>query len=585
MVSFDYTTVFLYILGLFAISWITSKRITDQKDMFSAGRQSPWWVSGLSGFMTMFSASTFVVWGGIAYRLGFVAIMINTCYGIAALAVGFWVAGRWNRLGISTPAEYIKLRYGKVGLHLFTWAMMIKRIMGVSVSLYALALLLVALIPMDGGSFFRDPETGTLSLTWAIVFFGAIVVLYTMQGGLWAVLMTDVLQFIVLTLVVFLVSVLMIFKVDSVSEYMANVPEGFLSPVGGGYGWFFLMGWVLINFFITGAEWAFVQRFIAVRSPKDARKSCYLFGALYLTTPLFWLLPPLLYRGIGPEVNPGQAYILAAQSVLPPGVLGLMFAAMFSATASMVSSQLNVFAGVMTNDFYRPILNPRATQSTLIRVGRVFTVIIGSLLIGSALMVPYMGGAEKLIIAINSLLVVPLYAPAMWGLFSKHIGIRHMLWVSLSSFSLGGLVKFGIIGNPWMMEFDNLVGTIEFLKANSKNVEVSIGVVMPLVMLVVLEWRGRTQDPGWDEVEKQRLSVAQDIEESNISGAFDPMPANIVMVSLLVCSAAMIFLALIADSGRGIIVVFALALLAIAGIIYAGVKRLIRKSLNAESGG
>ena len=136
-----------------------------------------------------------------------------------------------------------------------------------------------------------------------------------------------------------------------------------------------------------------------------------------------------------------------------------------------------------------------------------------------------------------------------------------------------------------MMEFDNLVGTIEFLKANSKNVEVSIGVVMPLVMLVVLEWRGRTQDPGWDEVEKQRLSVAQDIEESNISGAFDPMPANIVMVSLLVCSAAMIFLALIADSGRGIIVVFALALLAIAGMIYAGVKRLIRKSLNAESGG
>jgi SSS family solute:Na+ symporter len=58
MVSFDYTTVILYILGLFAISWITSKRITDQKDMFSAGRQSPWWVSGLSGFMTMFSAST-----------------------------------------------------------------------------------------------------------------------------------------------------------------------------------------------------------------------------------------------------------------------------------------------------------------------------------------------------------------------------------------------------------------------------------------------------------------------------------------------------------------------------------------------
>lgn len=105
MVSFDYATVFLYVLGLFAISWITSKRITDKKDMFSAGRQSPWWVSGLSGFMTMFSASTFVVWGGIAYRLGFVAIMINTCYGIAALAVGFWVAGRWNKPNRASPVH------------------------------------------------------------------------------------------------------------------------------------------------------------------------------------------------------------------------------------------------------------------------------------------------------------------------------------------------------------------------------------------------------------------------------------------------------------------------------------------------
>jgi SSS family solute:Na+ symporter len=209
-------------------------------------------------------------------------------------------------------------------------------------------------------------------------------------------------------------------------------------------------------------------------------------------------------------------------------------------------------------------------------------VIIGAMLIGSALLVPYMGGAEKLIIAINSLLVVPLYAPALWGLFSKHIGIKDMLWVSLSSFSLGALVKFGIVGNPWMMEFDNLVGIIEYLKANSKNVEVSIGVVMPIVMLILLEWRNRSrvQDPGWANIENQRLSVEKELEESSGSGVFDPMPANIVIASLLICGTAMVFLSLIADSGQGIIVVFAIALFVIAGIIYAGVKRLIRKALN-----
>ena len=401
----DYFTLFLYVAGLFVISTLSARRNTNQKEMFSANRSSPWWASGLSGFMTMFSAGTFVVWGGIAYELGLVAVVINTCYGIAALMIGYKVAGHWNKLGVSTPAEYVQLRFGNTGLHFFTWTMLVKRILGVSVSLYALAVLLVAIIPVD--------------LNWAIIVFGAIVVVYTMQGGLWAVLMTDVLQFIVLTVVVFIVAVLMITGMGSFSEFTANVPEGFFSPVSVSYGWLFLTGWVVIHFFMIGAEWAFVQRFISVKSPKDAKKASYLFGAMYLLTPLFWLLPPLLYRGQVAGVNKEQAYILAAQSVLPPGVLGLMIAAMFSATASMVSSQLNVFAGVLTNDFYKSFINPQASEKKLVNTGRTFTALLGAFLVTIAILVPYMGGAEKLIISINSLLVVPLFAPTLWGLFSK----------------------------------------------------------------------------------------------------------------------------------------------------------------------
>jgi len=77
--------------------------------MFAAGGQSPWWTSGLSAFMTMFSANTFVVWGGIAYKMGLVAVIINLMYGVAALLVGYFVAGRWKNLGIETPAQFIHL--------------------------------------------------------------------------------------------------------------------------------------------------------------------------------------------------------------------------------------------------------------------------------------------------------------------------------------------------------------------------------------------------------------------------------------------------------------------------------------------
>ena len=80
--------------------------------------------------------------------------------------------------------------------------MMVFRIVGVAVSLYALSVVLVAMMPLPEGNFLRDEATGNLSLTWAIIIFGSIVVIYTMAGGLWAVLMTDVLQFIVLNLAV-----------------------------------------------------------------------------------------------------------------------------------------------------------------------------------------------------------------------------------------------------------------------------------------------------------------------------------------------------------------------------------------------
>ncbi|PHR95457.1 MAG: Na+:solute symporter [Blastopirellula sp.] len=553
MTTPDYLTLFLYLVGLFVISTVSAKRTTSQQDMFAAGRSSPWWAAGLSGFMTMFSAATFVVWGGIAYEYGFVAVAINTCYGIAALAIGYFAAARWNRLNISTPAEFVRLRFGKTGLHFFTWIMLFKRILGVSVSLYALSKLLVALMPLD--------------LNWAIILFGSIIILYTMQGGLWAVLMTDVLQFIVLTVVVFMVAVLMISRIDSASDFIAAVPESFFSPTADKYGWFFLCGWVTIHFFMIGAEWAFVQRFLAVRSPSDARKSAYLFGVLYLVTPLFWLLPPLLYRGQVEGVDKEQAYILAAQSVLPPGVLGLMIAAMFSATASMVSSQLNVFAGVLTNDFFKAMVQPNASERTLVFVGRVFTVVLGILLVATAIIVPQLGGAEKLIVTINNLLVVPLYAPTLWGLFSRKIGIRDMVIVILTSFTIGAVLRFGFVGNPWIAEGDALYAFANFLADNTKNVEVLVGVLLPVAMLFAIEWLKKTDDVAGGVVTRMLSESSELFSEQPATTPFDPFPIQMVMTSVLFIGGWMFLLGLWQEQSRAVLMIFAFILLFLGGAL------------------
>ena len=561
MTTPDYLTLLLYLVGLFVISSISAQRTTSQRDMFAAGRSSPWWAAGLSGFMTMFSAATFVVWGGIAYELGLVAVAINTCYGIAALLAGYFVASRWNRMNVSTPAEFVRIRFGKTGLHLFTWIMLVKRILGVSVSLYALSKLLVALMP--------------LNLNWTIILFGSIVILYTMQGGLWAVLMTDVLQFIVLTVVVFMVAVLMIGRVENWADWVAAVPDSFFSPTADRYGWFFLCGWVTIHFFMIGAEWAFVQRFLSVRSPIDARKSAYLFGILYLVTPLFWMLPPLLYRGQVAGVDKEQAYILAAQSVLPPGVMGLMIAAMFSATASMVSSQLNVFAGVLTNDFFKALVRPNATERLLVLVGRLFTLVLGVLLVATAIIVPQLGGAEKLIVTINNLLVVPLYAPALWGLFSRKIGIREMVIVILVSFMVGAVLRFGVAGNPWIVEGDTLYAFAKLLANNTKNVEVLVGVLLPVAMLFTFEWLKKKDDKAGGEVARMLLESSERPSEQS-EGRFDPLPAMMVMTSVLVIGGWMCLLGIWQDESRTELMVFAFILLILGGALRVWLVRQLR---------
>ena len=558
MGQLDAFTLVLYVAGLFIISTLASKRNTNQKEMFSANRSSPWWASGLSGFMTVFSANTFVVWGGIAYQLGMVAVAINLTYGVAAMLIGYFIAGHWNKMGVDTPAEYVTLRFGKAGLHFFTWTVLLKRILGVAGSLYALAILLTA-VNADGSAIIP------LSLNTAIILFGIIVILYTMQGGLWAVLMTDVLQFIVLTVVVFVASILMITDLGSFASFKDNTPDGFLNLTNGDYTWFFLLGWTTINFFTFGAEWAFVQRHIAVKSPKDARKSTYLFGVMYLVTPLFWMLPPLLYRAQVQGANKEAAYILATQSVLPAGLLGLMVAALFSATASMVSSQLNVFAGVLTNDFYRPILNPKANDKKLVAVGRCFTAIIGILLIVMAILIPAMGGAEKVIITINSLLVVPLFAPTLWGVFSKKIGIKQMLIVALTSFGIGVLLRFGL--PAFTEKGDPLWGLTNYVLNNKKIVELFVGVLLPVCMLFLFEVMLRSTDKGAKRLDTKRSESHAVIAAAEKRSSFDPFPAQMVMYSVLLLGAWMLFIGFREPEERTVLMSVGCGLLVLSGVI------------------
>lgn len=550
-------------------------KMKNAKDMFAAGGQSPWWVSGLSAFMTMFSAGTFVIWGGIAYKYGFVAVAINLCYGISAMGVGFFFAGRWRKLGVNSAAEYLQVRFGGSIVQFYTWFKGVLSLFSTGGSVYALSKIVCALMPLPIGHILADPSTGYMSVPITSVALCLMVIVITFSGGLWAVLVTDVLQFVILTISVVFVVPLILIKVGGIGTFIEAAPEGFLSPVAADFSWWFLVGWMTINFFNFGGDWAFVQRYVCVPTVKDAKKSAYMVGVLYLVSPIIWMLPPLVYRVINPNADTEQAYILACKLVLPAGMIGLMVAAMASATASMATTRLNVFAGAFTTEVYHRLINKAASESQLVFVGRLVTIVLGAVVIAGALLIPKYG-YTKFIVDINTLLYVPLILPSVWGLFSRKIGLAAVWATTISGFVAAYIVKFALAREGFLTEVELLNPLVTWIADNSRIADMLSGIVMPMVLLSSIEFFSKKESPRWGRIEEGRRTF-RELPSVKVS----TLPGKMVVVAVIAIGVGMLGLALFNRDQAVILTIFAFCLLAIGGMGFGLLRRADSRSSKA----
>lgn len=568
MVTADYIILIIYAIGILYIGSILSKKNKTSADMFAVKRQSPWWLSGVSAFMSAFSAGTFVVWGGIAYKQGLVAVSICMCAGISSLIVGFLFAKKWASLGITTVGEYVNIRFGNAAVQFYTWIGMIFKIIAMGVALYSFATLVSSLIPLSHDNWFADPVTGKLSKSVAIIFSGLLMLVYAVSGGLWAVLIIDAIQFVVLTATVLFVVPLCFGRVGGVKHFIASVPKDFLSPSSGNFTFLFLLGWIAVHTFKLGGEWVFVQRFLAVSSPKNAQKSSFLFGVLHLISPIVWMLPPMIYRVMNPNAIPEQAYVLACAEVLPAGMMGLLLAAMFSSAASYIDGEVNVYAGAVTDDFYKPMINPKASEKQLVLVGRISSFLIGSVIMGIALSIPYFGGAEKVILTITGLLAVAMVLPVLWGLYFGGITKKAVWYSSFASFAAAAIVKLAIpktSGYPF----------INYFNAHLQVFEVAIGIFVPLVILTILELKARTVTEGFTKVHGIVKSGAKIPTDKSIAY----FPARILGFSITALSLLMFSLSFTSAERFSLIFIFASVLLIIGFVILWLVRKPVVKEV------
>ena len=535
MVGIDYIVIVLYFLGLIAVSVLVSRSIKSSADMFIAGRNSSWWLSGMSTYMTLFSASTFVIWGGVAFRSGFVAVLIGNILGFASFFVGRYLSGKWREMKIKSPGEYLTIRFGKRSLNFYTLLGIIGRGFHTAVALYAIAIVMSTLMTLPQGHFMAD-ASGHLAVSWAIVILGIITLLYTILGGFLAVLMTDVIQFGVLITVVIFMIPLSINAIGGLDNFVANAPEGYFTPVSAEYPWFWLILWFFVNSFTIGGDWPFVQRYISVPTVSDAKKSTYLVGALYLLTPLIWYFPAMAFRQIEPTANPEQAYILMSDHVLMKGMLGVMLAAMVSATLSTVSGSLNVFANVFTYDIYGQ-KHPEVGEKGLIRIGRIFTFAFGAAIIALALLIPYAGGAEKVVVTILTMIIGPLYIPSVWGVFSKRLTQKHLLTAMIITYACG---IFGLA-----FKFSDAVRA-NFEWINPNVLESVIGTVVPVILLAIMElWAKHkgTIDPGYARVQAildPQADTEPSAEMKRATKRYSHMAVTCFVVTLLAIAALLV---------------------------------------------
>jgi solute:Na+ symporter, SSS family len=465
MGNIDVWVVVVFSALVFVCGMSFAKSGSNMKSFFAAGGALPWWMSGLSLFMSFFSAGTFVVWGSIAYSSGWVAITIQWTMAIAGLIIGFFIAPRWRKTGALTAAQYITDRLGYTTQKVYTYLFLFISIFTTAFFLYPVA----KIVEVSSG----------IPINLSIVVLGLLILIYTSVGGLWAVIVTDVLQFVVLTAAVLILVPLSFTAIGGIDEFVNKAPDGFFSLVSGEYSWEFIIAFGFYNLFFIAGNWAYVQRYTSVSTPKDAKKVGWLFGTLYMISPVIWMIPPMIYRVLNPELTglaDEGAYLLMAKKVLPAGLLGLMLGGMIFAASSSVNTTLNISAGVISNDIYKHF-QPNASNKKLVRVGRIATISLGIITIFIALMVPAMGGIVSVVISLGAITGGALFLPPIWTLFSKRQNGQTVLLTTIITLTINAFFKFL---TPLFFDF-----------SLSRSAEMMLGVGLPIVLLTVFElWLG-----------------------------------------------------------------------------------------------
>ncbi len=476
----DYAVFIAYILIIVSLGlWVSREKEgheKDSKDYFLASKSLPWWAIGASLIAANISAEQFIGMSGSGFAIGLAIASYEWMAALTLLIVAKFFLPIFLEKQLYTIPEFIEQRFStnlKTILAIFWIALFI-------------FVNLTSVLFLGGKAIDTIIGTGDGSMIiYAILGLAFIAAAYSLYGGLSAVAWTDVLQVTLLVIGGLITTVIGLNHVtpeggivnglnhlfDTAGDKFHMIltrdnPEYFNLP-----GIAVLIGgmWVA-NIYYWGFNQYIIQRALAAKSLKEAQRGLAFASFLKLIIPLIVVIPGIIAYVLYTEpagtaaiggvqeaftkpdgtINYDKAYPWLISVFIPTGLKGLVLAALTAAIVSSLASMLNSTSTIFTMDIYKPYINKNASESTIVRVGRITAA---AALVIAIFMAPIMGNIPQMFQYIQEYtgLVSPgILAVFVMGLFWKKTTNKGAIAGAISSILVALLLKNSLVDLPWL---------------------------------------------------------------------------------------------------------------------------------------
>lgn len=410
LLTIDYLIILFYFLVIIAVGFLSLKFTKTKEDFLVAGRRL--------SFPVFFSCMAAIALGGgstvgsvaLGYQFGLGGIWLNVSIGCGLITTGLLISSKLSKLRAISINEIVDINYGRYARVFSTILTLI----------YTITLSIVQVIAIG------EIINGTLDInfTLAMVVGGGVVIIYTFVGGMWSVTLTDTIQFIIKTIgFMILAPVFSIHATGGWGHFISKLDSSHTSFTSIGYEDIVLYFILYVPGIIIGQDiW---QRIFSAKNDRIAVSGTlaagfysiiYAFITVVVGTCVFILQPGL--------DDPQSAFVYGVIHFLPAGIKGIVLAAAMAATMSVSSGTILASSTIMYSDIYVKYINQQADDKTSLWITRLFSAIIGIIVIICALWIrDVLVGIKISYGFLSGCVFIPLLASFLLKKFSPKAGL------------------------------------------------------------------------------------------------------------------------------------------------------------------